>query len=84
MIGRHPVHALCCTGNATKDIAAADDERELRPGLDAIDDILGDSANSWEIDAVRPIAHEGFTRYFKKHPLVTKIAHDFCFRLSGS
>ena len=62
VVCRHPVHAGTRQACAAKDIAAADDDRELHAEADDLLQLPGDALEHGRIDAIVGAAHEGFPR----------------------
>ena len=61
MIGAYPLHALGGTSKATENIAAADDQRHLRSGLNTGNDFIGHAGHRIKINAEGLGTHQHLT-----------------------
>ncbi|GAB4354491.1 MAG: hypothetical protein Kow0026_13140 [Oricola sp.] len=59
MIAGHPVAALGRDGDAAKDVAASDHDRDLDAHVDGILDVAGDPVRHFDIDAKALVSHQG-------------------------
>ena len=70
VIGGDPVDAVRRQPPATKDIAAADHDREFDPAPAQIGDLGGQPAYHAGVDAIGLFAHEGLAAEFQQDPFV--------------
>src|SRR6202042_2899263 len=61
VVGGHPIHAGACQACAAKDVAAADDHGDLHRHQHDVLQFTGDALDDRRVDAVIPVAHQGFT-----------------------
>ena len=75
MVAGDAVHALRLQAGTAEDVAAADHEADLRPGLLGLDDLLGQPGQDFRVDAVIAAAHEGFAGELQQDALVLQCRH---------
>jgi hypothetical protein len=69
------VHALRRARHAAKDVAAADDEADLQPGILRRLDLGGELRDEIGVDAVLLVAHQHLTRELEKDALIAGRTH---------
>jgi hypothetical protein len=75
VIGADPIHALGGARHAPEDVAAADDQSDLRTGFQAANDIVGDTADGREVDAELTTTHQRLARHLEEDALVGEFLH---------
>ena len=61
---------LAAAGKAAKDIAAADDDGDLRTGGNGFGDVAGEAFGDGHVDAEVALAHQGFAGELEQHSLI--------------
>jgi hypothetical protein len=75
VIAGYAVDAVRGRGHAAKDVAAADDDRDLHAHLLHFRDLVRDVGEDVGVDAGAPSTHEGFTGQLEKDALVFGLRH---------
>jgi hypothetical protein len=78
LVGGDPIHAGPREPRATKDVAAADDHRDLDAECGHIEQFHRDAAKHGGIDAVVDRAQQGLARQFHQYALACPVAHGWC------
>jgi len=62
VVGGDAIHVDCLLGDATEEVATADDDANLAAGSGSLSDFVGDCADEQGVDTETTASGQGFSR----------------------